>query len=65
MLKRIAIVSLIKTVMHPCHIADNDIVKHTAMIVAQRVPIFPGCVAHAVHAVLEDKPVDNNNKEEV
>jgi hypothetical protein len=51
--------------MHPCCITVNNIVKHAAPIVAQRVQIFPGCVACAAHAVLEAKPVNNNDKEEV
>jgi hypothetical protein len=64
--KRIAIVSCIKTTTHPCCITVDDIVKHTAPIVAQRVPVFPGCVACAALAVLKAKPVDNfNDKEEV
>jgi hypothetical protein len=63
--KRIAIVSCIKMTMHPCCIADDNIVKHTAPIVAQRVPIFPGCITPAAHAVLKVKPVNNDNKEEV
>ncbi len=51
--------------MHPCRITNDYIVKHTTPIVARRVPIFPGCIAHAAHAVLEAKPVDGNNEEEV
>jgi hypothetical protein len=63
--KRIAIVSSVKTTMHPCCITDDDIVKHTALIVAQRVPIFPGRAACASHAVLEAVPVDDNDEEKV
>jgi hypothetical protein len=63
--KRIAIISCIETTTHPWRITDDDIIKHTAPIVAQRVLIFPGCVARAAHAVLEDKPVNDNDKEEV
>jgi hypothetical protein len=52
--------------MHPRCITNNDIVKHTtAPIVAQRVPILPGCVACAIHAVLKDEPVVNEDNEEV
>jgi hypothetical protein len=63
--KRIAIVSCIKTTMDPCCITNNDIVKRTAPIVAQRVPIFLGHIAPAPHAVLEVEPVEDNDKEEV
>jgi hypothetical protein len=62
---RIAIVSCIETAMHPCCITDNNIVEHTAQIVAQRVPIFPGCVACAAHTVLKAEPVNDGNEEEV
>jgi hypothetical protein len=51
--------------MHPCCITNDDIVEHTALIITQRVPILPGFVACAAHAVLKAKPVDNGNKEEV
>ncbi len=64
-LNRIAIISHIETTTHPCCITDNDIVKHTAPIVAQRVPNLPGCVACAAHAVLKADPVEKDNKEEV
>ncbi len=63
--KRIAIVSCIETTMHPCCITNNDIVVHNAPIVAWRVPIFPGHVAPAAHAVLKVKPVGNDDKEKV
>jgi hypothetical protein len=63
--KRIVIVSCIETTTHPRCITKDKIVKHTAPIVAQRVPIFPGHVARAAHAVLEAKPVKDNDKEEV
>jgi hypothetical protein len=63
--KRIPIVSRVETTTHPCCITDNNIVEHTAPIVAQRVSIFPGCIACAAQAVLEAKPVNNKDKEEV
>jgi hypothetical protein len=63
--KRIVVVSRVKMTMHPHCITDDDIVEHTAPIVSRRVPIFPGHVARAAHAVLEVKPVDDDNKEEV
>jgi hypothetical protein len=65
MLKRIAIISCIKTATHPHHITNDNIIKHTTPIVAWRVPIFPGCVAHAIHALLKAEPFDDNDKEEV
>jgi hypothetical protein len=64
-LKRIAIVSIVETTKHPCCITNDDIVKHTTPIVTRRVPILPGCIARAAHAVLEAKPANNDNKEEV
>ncbi len=63
--KRIAIVSHIKKTTHLCCITNDNIVKHTAPIVAQRVPIFPGRVAPATHTVLKVEPANNDNKEEV
>ncbi len=51
--------------MHPHCITKDNIVEHTAPIVAQRVPIFPGHVIRAAHAVLKAEPVDANDKEEV
>jgi hypothetical protein len=59
------IISCVKTTTHPHCITNNNTVEHTAPIVAQRVPIFPGHVARAAHAVLKAEPVDDNNKEEV
>jgi hypothetical protein len=64
MSKRITIVSCIKMATHPCRITNDDIVKHTAPIVTQRVPIFPDCIARAAYAVLKAKPVDDNNDDE-
>jgi hypothetical protein len=63
--KKIKINSCVKATTHPHHITDNNIVKHTTPIVPQRVPIFPDHVACAVHTVLEAKPVNNKDKEEV
>ncbi len=63
--KRIAIISCIVMTTHPHHITDNNIVEHTAPIVQQRVPFFPGCLAHAAHTVLKAEPVDDNDEEEV
>jgi hypothetical protein len=65
MLKRIAIVSCVETTMHHCCITNDNIVEHTALIVAQRVPILTGCVVCATHAVQKAKPVDDDGKEEV
>ncbi len=63
--KRITIISHVKTTTHHGCITDNDILQHTALIVAQQVPTFPGCVAPDAHTVLKVEPVDNDDEYEI